>query len=145
MDAALDQVLKAKGSEIYSVDPSTSVHQCVTLMNQRSIGAVMVVDDGVPVGIFSERDVMCRVIDPELNPATTPVGDVMTSNLVCTRPETRVSEAMLMLKTRKIRHLPVLDDGKMIGIVSINDLVNWMVRGQAEEIAHLEAYIAGNY
>jgi CBS domain-containing protein len=145
MDSTLLQVIDDKGHDIYSVEPSASVREAVRVMNEHNIGAIIVMEDNIPVGIFTERDVMRRVIDAELNPSTTPVADVMTSNLTCTKPTTNISEAMMMMSSRKLRHLPVVDGGRMMGLVSINDLISWMVQGQAQEIAHLESYIAGTY
>ncbi len=141
----LSTLLGDKGSNIYSVGPDMTVADCVRKMNTERIGALLVVDDDKPVGIFTERDVMTRVLDAERDPKATRVSEVMSPDLACVSPDATVGDAMRVISEKRFRHLPVVEKGKVVGVVSIGDLTRWLVRNQEEEIQHLVNYIAGNY
>ena len=138
-------ILKEKGTEVHSVVPQATVLQAVQTMCARKVGAVLVCADGQPIGIFTERDVMTRVILAGRDPAATRVEAVMTREVVCVDPDTRAEEAMAIITDRRCRHLPVVDGGSLAGMVSIGDLVRWTHRTKEFHIRMLTDYICGKY
>jgi CBS domain-containing protein len=114
-------------------------------MNRERIGAVLVHDGERVVGIFTERDVLTRVIDQGRDPAATPVAEVMTSALITVGPATTVAEAMAVVTEKRCRHLPVMEGDRLVGLVSIGDLTRWLTRHQAWHIEDLVRYITGAY
>ena len=145
MQDTLEAVLKHKGSTVYSVDPEDSVMDAVRKMNCEKVGALLVCIEGRMVGIFTERDVLCRVIDEGRDPDTTRVKKVMTSEVVTVRSTTGVTEAMAIFTEKRCRHLPVIDDGKLQGVVSSGDLTRWVSRSQEGHIQDLMNFITGKY
>ena len=137
-------ILADKGGHVWSVGPGATVLEAAVLMNEYKIGALAVMDGGRLVGIFTERDVLRRVVGEGRNPAATRVADVMTAELVCCGPETTLEEARGVMKNRRIRHLPVLEgDGRLMGLVSIGDLNARMEHAQEHHIHLLHEYIYG--
>ncbi len=145
MHNRLKRILEEKGDKVYSVDPEVSVLDAVRRMNQHRVGALLVMDQDRPVGIFTERDVLKRVVDAGRDPARTRVAEVMTTDLVCVRPETTVQEAMAVITERRCRHLPVMEGEELRGLVSIGDLTRWMVKDQHVQIRDLVDFITGTY
>ena len=138
-------LLEDRGRQVFSVTPQTSVHDAVRQMNQSRIGSLVVQEGGLVVGIFTERDALTRVLGERRDPTKTSVGDVMTSDVACIRPSTTVEEAMVLMTEKKFRHLPVLDDGGLYGLISIGDLAHWLVRHQQYRLDELVQYISGGY
>jgi len=139
------QVLQGKTvNALYSVSSDQTVLEALKLMAEKNIGAVMVVDDDKLTGIFSERDYARKIILQDRNSDDTPVSDVMTPNVITIEPEQRLEECMVIMSDRHIRHLPVMEAGKLIGIISINDVVAAIIRDQKTRIASLESYISGS-
>ena len=136
-------VLNEKGKTVHTVSPQASVREAVRKMNELGVGSLLVTEEGRPVGIFTERDVLRRVVDAGLDPETTPVAQVMSSPVVTIRPETPVREAMETITTLRHRHLPVVEEGKVVGMVSIGDLLRWVTYYQQREIEHMTDYITG--
>ena len=127
-------VLKGKEkSKLVSVVPSTSVVNAVRVMNDESIGAVLVLDGQKLVGIFTERDVMVRVVGAKRDPATTLVSEVMTTTVRSVEHTSRANDALRLMSDRHHRHLPVLENGQVRGLVSIGDLTRWAIRSQREQ------------
>ena len=146
MKNPLEAVLASKGPAIHYVVPEAKVIDAVRTMNQERIGAVLVCVSGEMVGIFTERDVLCRVVDQGRDPNATKVVEVMTSQVVAVRPSTLVEEAMAVITEKRIRHLPVVDtDGLLKGLVSSGDLTRWASRNQQIHIKDLVNYITGKY
>ena len=145
MQDTLEAVLAHKGSTVYSVDPEDSVLDAVRKMNCERVGATLVCVDNRMVGIFTERDVLSRVLDAGRDPDATRVADVMTREVVTVGPETGVKEAMAVMTERRTRHLPVLEDGNLRGVVSIGDLTRWVSRNQEVHIQDLVNFITGKY
>jgi len=145
MQDTLDNVLAAKGGAIHYVPPETTVLHAVEKMNRERIGAVLVCISGEMVGIFTERDVLCRVVGEGRDPASTQVIDVMTTEVVAVRSTTSVEEAMAVISERRFRHLPVVDDGKLVGVVSSGDLTRRVSRDQEGHIQDLMNFITGKY
>jgi CBS domain-containing protein len=141
MNAPIANVLALKGSDVVTVAPETTVLVAVQQMNDRKIGALLVLDRGRPVGIFTERDVLVRVVAAGLDPKITPVGEVMTRGPVVVRSVATVGEAMRVITEKRCRHLPVIDDNRLLGLISIGDLTSWLVRDQERTIADLHDYM----
>lgn len=139
----LGSVLEGKRAKIHSVGPDTSVADCVQEMNRQGIGAMLVMEDDRLAGIFTERDAITRVLGAGLEPSCTKVAAVMSRDPVCATPATTLDEAMAIVSNQRIRHLPVVQDGKVLGMVSSGDLTHWLVRNQSGEIREL-VDIAGN-
>jgi CBS domain-containing protein len=135
-------ILKKKGAETHAVRPEASVYEALQLMAQKNIGAVLVLDAGRPVGILSERDYARQVILKGKTSRDTPVREIMTSRVVFVRPEQSVEECMALMTDKRIRHLPVLDEGALIGIVSVGDVVKAVISDKQFRIEQLENYIS---
>lgn len=138
-------ILESKGARVETTSQEVTVAAAVRAMNQGRIGALVVVEGERPVGIFTERDVLVRVVDAALDPATTRVEEVMTRELVVIRLTTQVSEAMSVMTEKRCRHLPVVEDGRLAGMISIGDVTRWTVRDQRHTIDDLVSYIEGEY
>jgi len=139
------QVLQGKNvNALYSVTSDQSVLEALKLMAEKNIGAVMVVDEDKLTGIFSERDYARKIILQDRHSNDTPVSDVMTPNVITIGPDQRLEECMVIMSDRHIRHLPVMEADKLIGIISINDVVAAIIRDQKTRIASLESYISGS-
>ena len=145
MHTQLAVVVERKGTEVHSVAPTATVLEAVLQMNRERIGALLVREGGQVVGIFSERDVLTRVIARDLDPTTTPVTEVMTTSLVTVGPRTTVAEAMAVVTEKRCRHLPVMEGDRLLGLVSIGDLTRWVTRRQAWHIEDLVRYITDVY
>ena len=117
MKETIDAVLADKGAKVHCVVPGATVLAAVRKMNEEHIGALLVCDGSEVLGIFTERDILCRVIDSTRDPATTTVAEVMTTDLVAVSPDTRVEEAMAVITEKRCRHLPVIDGGNLVGLV----------------------------
>lgn len=145
MENPISEILAGKSDEVVTIAPEASVAAAVHLMNEKNIGAVAVVEEETLVGIFTERDVLRRVIDGNRDPDTTRLYEVMTRQLVFVRPSTTVEEALVIVKAKNCRHLPVMEGERLVGMLSIRDLTNWIVDGQEHRIAELVEYISGSY
>ena len=140
----VQDVLLSKGNKVVFVSPAATVLQATEKMNQHKIGALVVMDETRVVGMFTERDVLRRVVGDEKNPATTKVGQVMTSKVVCCEPDADLDEVATLMRTRRIRHVPVCNgDGKLAGMVSIGDLNAMHTSTQEATIHFLNEYIYG--
>jgi len=133
----LSKLMQERRASIHSVTPDTTVTECVRQMNELKIGAMLVMEGERLAGIFTERDAMTRVLGGGLDPTRTPVAEVMSSDPVCVSPSTTLAEARALVTTKRIRHLPVVDDGKVVGMVSSGDLTHWLVRDQSVRIGDL--------
>jgi CBS domain-containing protein len=142
---SLTAVLNQKGDTVFNVTPENSVLEAVQKMNQEHVGALLVCSEGKLVGIFTERDVLIRVVDHGRDPAATRVAEVMTRELVVVKPSTTVEEAMAVVTEKRCRHLPVMEEGELRGLVSIGDLTRWVTRNQQVQIQDLVNYITGKY
>lgn len=136
-------LLHNKSGEIWSLDPSASVYDAIRLMAEKSVGALLVMRSGKLAGIVSERDYARKIVLQGRHSQDTPVSDIMTSDVITVTPSHTVEECMRIVTDKRIRHLPVVDGDRVIGIVSIGDLVNWVLTEQQETIRHLEAWISG--
>lgn len=137
------QLLESKGHDVWSVSPDTSVLEAIKKMADKRIGALLVLDRGKPVGIVSERDYARKVILQGRSSQETPVKDVMTTRVVCARPDLNVEECMAIMTDKRIRHLPVMEGDEVLGMISIGDLVKAIIAEQQFIINQLERYITG--
>jgi CBS domain-containing protein len=137
------QLLESKGHDVWSVSPDTSVLEAIKKMADKRIGALLVLDRGKPVGIVSERDYARKVILQGRSSQETPVKDIMTTRVVCARPDLNVEECMAIMTDKRIRHLPVMEGDEVLGMISIGDLVKAIIAEQQFLINQLERYITG--
>lgn len=141
----IKRILRDKGDAVYKVPPEATVKQAVETMSERHVGAVLVCTGCECTGIFTERDLMNRVVLAGLDPAVTRVCDVMTADVAVIQPSTPAAEAMAIMTERRCRHLPVVENGAIVGMVSIGDLVRLESENQQFEIRMLTDYIHGKY
>jgi CBS domain-containing protein len=137
----LQQILQGKRSGVLSIPPSASVHEALTLMGEKDVGALLVLDGGRLVGIFSERDYARKIILQNKSAKETPVSEFMTSKVLWVKPSQTVEECMALMTDKHVRHLPVLQGEKVIGVISIGDAVKEMLSEQQFIIEQLENYI----
>jgi CBS domain-containing protein len=145
MQATVDAILKQKGSRVWTIPGEASVFEAIQLMGARNIGALVVVSRDKLAGIFSERDYTRKVALHGKSPQATLVSEVLSAHLVVTAPSSTVEDCMRLMTENRVRHLPVLDGEQLIGLISIGDLVNWIISAQSVEIDQLHNYIAGQY
>src|SRR6202035_5201147 len=138
-------ILSQKSDEIFSVSPETTVHDAVAMMDEKNVGALLVMKGSKLVGMLSERDYTRKVMLRGKKSSETKVSEIMSTNLTVTSPNEGVEECLRAMTDKRFRHLPVLDGGKVIGVVSIGDLVKHVIASQSATIAHLESYISGGY
>ena len=136
-------LLDNKGGTLISIVEDASVLDAIMLMADHAVGSLLVMDGQVLKGIVTERDYARKVIVKGRSSSTTQVGEIMTSKVVTATLEQTVKECMTVMTERKIRHLPVIDDERVVGMISIGDLVQAIIAHQQEEIQHLEQYISG--
>jgi len=138
-------ILKQKGRDLCWIAPGASVYEAIELMADRHIGALLVFEGPRLVGIISERDYARKVILKGRLSKETRVREIMTTDVISVGPKDNVDDCMTLMTENRIRHLPVIDEGQVVGVVSIGDLVKWIISAQHETIEHLENYIAGRY
>jgi CBS domain-containing protein len=137
------KLLERKGAQVYTILSGAFVFEALKIMAEKNVGALMVLEGEKLVGIFSERDYARKVILKEKFSRDTPVRDIMTSNLIVVAPDTEVRECMRLMTEHQVRHLPVVDNGSLAGVISIGDVVKWIIEDQADSIHFLERYIIG--
>lgn len=137
----VQQLLESKRYSVVSVAPSSTVLDALQVMADKEIGAVIVIDDGHLVGIFSERDYARKVVLQNKSSKDTPVREIMTEKVVCVRAEQTIEDCMGLMTDKRIRHLPVLDHKKVVGVISIGDVVKEMLSEKELIIKQLESYI----
>ena len=142
---SVSAILAHKGLAVWAIASSATVFEAIQLMAEKNVGALPVMDGEKLVGIISERDYSRKVILMGRSSKDTPVSEIMTRDLVTTDPEESVTECMRVMTEKRIRHLPVMVEGKMIGILSIGDLVRRIISAQTATIDNLEKYITGDY
>jgi CBS domain-containing protein len=145
INGTVGSVLKRKGSEIWSVTPDQTVYEAVQRMADKSVGALLVILAGRLEGIISERDYARNVILKGRSSKTTLVKEIMTSPVIFVASDQSVDECMDIMTKNRIRHLPIMENEKILGVISIGDLVKWVVSDQEETIEHLQNYITSRY
>jgi CBS domain-containing protein len=145
MNTRIRDILRRKGEDVYSVSPLATVIDAVNAMNDHHVGSVLVCEGGEPVGVFSERDVLVRVVAADRDPGRTLVREVMTTRLYTATPDDTLLEVMRLMTDRRCRHVPVMEDGRLIGLVSIGDLTKATQHNLRQEVRELSSYIGGPY
>lgn len=143
--ATIGSLLGRKGREVWSIAPESTVYQAIVMMAEKGVGALLVLHEGQLAGIVSERDYTRKVILKGRSSKEERVEEIMTRDVVTASPETTVEEGMRLMTERHIRHLPILDSGAVVGVISIGDLVKWIISAQEETIQQLASYISGSY
>lgn len=140
---SVHDILKSKGQDVWSVRPDDTVFDSLKVMADKGVGALLVMDGEKLVGIVTERDYARKVILEGKSSQTSPVSDVMTKQVLCVTPKQTVDECMALMTDKRARHLPVLDEDKVVGVISIGDLVKATINEQQVLIDHLQHYISG--
>lgn len=145
MEAHLSILLHDKGHSVQSISCKSTVHDCAVKMKEATVGALLVIDNDQLTGIISERDILRKVVATNQDPNKVLVEAIMTKELVTVTPTTSVREAMHIVTEKRIRHLPVLENHKIVGLISIGDLTRWAMLLQEEQISSLRNYIQGEH
>jgi len=139
----VDQLLREKGADFWSVVPDATVFKALELMAQKNIGALLVMEGEHLVGIFSERDYARKVVLEGKSSKDIPVHQIMTTKVVCVRPQQSIEECMALMTDKRIRHLPVIEGDRVVGVISLGDVVKSKISEQEFIISQLEHYITG--
>jgi CBS domain-containing protein len=141
---AVSNLLDSKGHDVLTVEPDSSIHEAIQKMAEISAGTAVVMEGGAVVGILSERDVIRKVLLQTKSMHSNTVRDIMTTELITITPETSLDKCMKIITEKRIRHLPVLQDGNLCGIISIGDVVKYLLVEKEFKIKNLETYINGS-
>jgi CBS domain-containing protein len=142
---SVGSILSHKGSAVWSIAPNSMVFDAIQLMADKNVGALPVVENGQLVGMISERDYTRKVVLKGKSSKDTPVGEIMTQEMITVNMADSVNDCLRVMTDSRIRHLPVMEGRKLVGLVSIGDLVKWIISAQTATIDALEKYITGDY
>jgi CBS domain-containing protein len=145
MSDSVRMLLENKGSLVHTVNPEATVYEAIERMAEKNVGALVVVSGEEVVGMISERDYTRKVVLKGRLSKETPVRELLSSPVHHVSPDHTVEDCMRMMLTHRIRHLPVLEEGRLAGVLSIGDLVNWTIMAQSQEIDQLKTYVTGQY
>jgi CBS domain-containing protein len=137
--------LNTKGDQLWSVEPKATIFEALEIMSEKEIGALLVMEDGKLTGIFSERDYARKVILKGKSSKETQVGELMTKKVFYIDSQKTINDCMAMMTAKRIRHVPVIEDNQVMGIITIGDVVNQIISEQEVTINHLENYITGSH
>ncbi|KQB38045.1 histidine kinase [Flavobacterium sp. L1I52] len=139
----VNQILSTKGNDVYSVVSTISVYDAIKVMGEKNVGAILVIEDGQLKGILSERDYARKIVLKDKASKTTLVQEIMISNVITVNPTDDIDNCMELMISRRIRHLPVVENDKVVGLISIGDVVKCIIEKQKETIQLLDSYING--
>ena len=139
----VNDILQEKGAEVYSIAPDAKVYDALQMMADKNVGALMVIENDSTVGLVSERDYARKIVLKGKLSKDVPVRDIMTTEMVCVHPNEDVERCMELMTNKRVRHLPVFEGDRLMGLVSIGDIVNTIIRHKEEIIEQLENYIKG--
>jgi CBS domain-containing protein len=142
-NSGIGEILSHKGTTVWCISPDATVYEAVQLMADKNVGAVLVTENDKLLGILSERDYTRKVVLKGKSSRTTTVKEILSSHIIHVSPSHTVEECMRLMTDHHVRHLPVLEDDRIVGIVSIGDLVNWIISAQHTAISQLQTYISG--
>jgi len=145
MISTVEEILQRKGRNVWTISPEATVLDALKIMAEKNVGALVVVEDDQVVGIISERDYARKVVLRGRMSVSTRVKDIMTKKVYYVTPKAALAECQALFTDRNVRHLPVLENGKLVGIVSIGDVVKAVIEEQKDTIEHLSDYITGKY
>ncbi|MEO7411934.1 MAG: CBS domain-containing protein [Opitutaceae bacterium] len=145
MNTPISALLERKGTAVHSVNSNVTISEAVAEMNRHRIGSIVVLDGDRLAGIFTERDVLVRVVGESILPNQKRVSEVMSKNLITVTPETTVEETMVLFAEKRCRHLPVIEHGRLVGLISIGDISRWIADSHRAEAEHLKNYITGGF
>lgn len=145
MISTVEEILQRKGREVYTIGPRATVFDALKIMAEKDIGALVVLQDDQLVGIISERDYARKIVLRGKASVNTAVKDIMTEKVYYVTPKTTIQECQALLTEKSVRHLPVLEEGKLAGLISIGDVVKAIIDEQESTITHLSDYITGKY
>jgi CBS domain-containing protein len=145
MNSPISAILERKGPAVHAVSSTLTIAEAVDEMNRHRVGSVVVTEGNRLAGIFTERDVLRRVVGAGLDPRIMRVADVMTKDLITVYPETSIEEAMVLFTEKRVRHLPVISNGELVGLISIGDISRWITDAHRAEAEHLKNYISGGF
>jgi CBS domain-containing protein len=140
----VNQILSKKGTDVFSIISTITVYDAIKVMGEKNIGAILVIEDSKLKGILSERDYARRVVLKDKASKNTLVHEIMESNVITVKPTDDLDHCMELMSSRRIRHLPVVEDNKVLGLVSIGDVVKSIIEKQKETIQLLDSYISGS-
>lgn len=138
-------LLKQKGDQVFSISPDSTVFQALQIMAEKDIGALLVMESDQVLGIFSERDYARKIVLKGRTSKESTVGEMMADKVFFIKPDKTINDCMALMTEKKIRHLPVLENHRLVGLISIGDVVNHVIRSQKTTIADLENYIIGGH
>jgi len=142
---SVEKLLRAKGNQTWNIAPQATVYEALQLMSEKEVGAILVLEEGKVVGIFTERDYARKLILKGKFSKDTEVRELMTQEVLYVEPHDTIEHCMVLMTNKRVRHLPVLDNGQLAGIVSLGDMVKHIISEQESTIAQLEKYITGSY
>lgn len=145
MDVFVREILRKKGHDVITTQPEATVFESIETMTRENVGSIVVTEDDAVVGIFTERDYLRRIALEERAPKETPIGEVMTEGIVTIAPDATVEQCMAMMTDYRCRHLPVVEEDELVGIISIGDCVKHLSSKAMSRVQDLEAYISGRY
>jgi CBS domain-containing protein len=140
----VNQILRLKGSEVYSILPNVTVFEALKVMGKKNIGAILIIEDNCLKGIFSERDYARKIVLKNKSSKETFVYEIMEPEVITLKPSDKIEYCMELMTTKRIRHLPVSENGVVIGIISIGDVVKYIIETQKQTIEYLDSYITGS-
>ncbi len=142
-NATITEILNHKGTNVWSVSPGATVFEAIQMMADKNVGALLVIEEEKLVGIISERDYTRKVILKGRSSKQTAVREILSGHVIHATPASTVEDCLRLMTDHRIRHLPILEESRILGVVSIGDLVNWIITAQSTRISQLQTYIAG--